>query len=108
VASFKATLEEVKEADLLLNVIDISHPFMEEQMASVLTVLQDIYKGDPYEILPVFNKADLLKDDAGLLRLKREYPESVLISALKKTNMAELLKVVEDRLKVIRVRSEFM
>lgn len=107
VASFRATLEEVKEADLLLNVTDISHPFMEEQMTSVLSVLKDIYKEDTYEILPVFNKSDLLQDDAGLLRLKREYPDSVLVSALKKANMDELLRVVEDKLKVIRARSEF-
>lgn len=107
VASFRATLEEVKEADLLLNVTDISHPFMEEQMVSVLRVLKDIYKGESYEILPVFNKTDLLQDEGGILRLKREYPDSVLISALKKENIAGLLRVVEDKLKIIRVRSEF-
>ncbi len=104
VASFRATLEEVKEADLLLNVIDINHPAMEEHMASVLTVLNEIHGKEPYEHLAVFNKRDLLEEEGRLARLKREYPESVMISALKRTGLKELLVLVEDKLKLMDLR----
>ena len=57
VESFKSTLDEVREADCLIHVVDISHPAYEDQMATVTKTLQDIGAGDK-AILTVFNKMD--------------------------------------------------
>ena len=60
VDSFKSTLDEVREADLLLHVVDISHPEFEDHIASVNATLKDI-KGDDKPIIMVFNKIDAYK-----------------------------------------------
>jgi GTP-binding protein HflX len=61
VESFKSTLDEVREADILLHVVDISHPGFEEQMKEVKKTLVEIKAGDKY-IITVFNKTDALKN----------------------------------------------
>src|SRR5690606_8373963 len=60
VESFKSTLDEVREADLLLHVVDISHPDFEEHIASVNEILKDI-KSDNKPTIMVFNKIDAYK-----------------------------------------------
>lgn len=60
VDSFKSTLDEVREADLLLHVVDISHPDFEEHISSVNQILKDI-KSDDKQIIMVFNKIDAFK-----------------------------------------------
>lgn len=60
IESFKSTLDEVREADLLLHVVDISHPDFEEHIASVNQILQDIKSNDKPTIM-VFNKIDAYK-----------------------------------------------
>ena len=60
VESFKSTLDEVREADLLLHVVDISHPDFEDHIASVNQILQDIKSADKPTIM-VFNKIDAFK-----------------------------------------------
>ncbi len=82
VASFKSTLDEVREADLLLHVVDVSHPLFREQIHTVNDVLNDIGAGDK-PVLMIFNKIDRLKEKALLTVLKSEYPDCVFISALK-------------------------
>ena len=81
VASFKGTLEEAVEADLLLHVVDVSHPDFENHMVAVREVLDEL---DILEkpCLLVFNKIDCLNGKALLGRLKEDHPESVAISAL--------------------------
>lgn len=81
VASFRSTLEEVKQADILLHIIDSNHPNMEEQIETVNKVLEEI-DAKNNDILMVFNKIDLL-ERSELNRLKHKYPEGVFISALK-------------------------
>ena len=90
VASFRATLEEAGEADLLLHVIDASHPSWEEQVEVVETQLRIADFGsrigragvEQKRVIHVFNKADLLPDPEGFLALVRErYPHAVLTSA---------------------------
>ena len=81
VASFRSTLEEVKQADILLHIIDSNHPNMEEQIETVNKVLEEIGAKNN-DILMVFNKIDLL-ERLELNRLKHKYPEGVFISALK-------------------------
>lgn len=96
VESFKATLDEVREADLLLHLIDVSHPDFETQMKIVDDTLEEIGAHNK-PLIPVFNKIDRLdgpKDESGLPivhytpKIKTELP--VYISALKKTNMDTL------------------
>jgi GTP-binding protein HflX len=64
VSAFRATLEEVVEADLILHVIDVSDPDREEKKSVVLDVLREIGAGD-HPMLTVYNKADLLEGTAG-------------------------------------------
>lgn len=80
VASFRATLEEVREADLLLHVVDISHPQVECRCAAVHQVLREI--GCEHKpMLTVFNKCDLLPPGARPEALCRRYGGGVLVSA---------------------------
>jgi len=79
VASFRATLEEAADADLLLHVIDASHPGWEEQVDVVEKETMSIA---PKRVIHVFNKADLLPDPDAFLALVRErYPHAILTSA---------------------------
>ena len=81
VEAFKATLEEVVQADLLLHVVDISHPQAEEQIAAVDAVLKEIgAEGKP--VLMVFNKIDKLNGGGALNRFQEKFPHSVGISAI--------------------------
>ncbi len=80
VEAFKATLEEVVQADLLLHVVDISHPQAEEQIAAVNAVLEEI-GADEKSTLMVFNKMDRLAGNGALNRLQEKFPHAVAISA---------------------------
>lgn len=82
VASFKGTLEEAVEADLLLHVVDVSHPNFEDQMIAVREVLDELNILEKPSLL-VYNKIDLLNGSTLLDRIKEDHPESVAISALK-------------------------
>ena len=90
VESFKSTLDEVREADLLVHVVDISHPNFEEQLAVVEQTLREI---DPKEkpIILVFNKIDAFtyvpKEEDDLTPMRRE---NISLDDLKKTWMARL------------------
>ena len=90
VAAFRATLEEVQEADVLMHVVDLSHPQREEQMEAVQKILEDLEVTEKPCLL-VFNKMDLIDDPLLLRRLKTEYSGSVAISAAKQKNLEELL-----------------
>ena len=88
VASFRATLEEVLEADLLLHVIDASFPDWESQVQVVDAVLADIGVHDK-PVIHVFNKIDLLSGDVEAAlrqRLPESFPNSVFVSALRSGN----------------------
>jgi GTP-binding protein HflX len=91
VASFRATLEEARHADLLLHVIDASHPEFEEQMAVVERVLVELELADR-PVMPVFNKIDAVADPVAFASRVRElYPESV-VSTTVRTDGLESLK----------------
>ncbi len=78
VASFRATLEEVLEADLLLHVVDASHADWEEQMAVVEQVLAELGVGE-VAVIPVFNKMDAVREPSAFAARARElYPEALL------------------------------
>lgn len=88
IAAFRATLEEVTEADLLLHVVDISHPYFEDQITAVFTVLEEI-KSAAKPIITVFNKVDKLKKKVSKKLLKKHQP-AVAVSALTGENLDEL------------------
>ncbi len=96
VAAFRATLEEVVGADLLLHVIDAAEPGMEHRVAAVRRTLEEVgAAGVPW--LEVFNKCDRLHE-AEVERLQRREPDGLCISARTGFGRAELLDAVSARL----------
>lgn len=121
VESFKSTLDEVREADLLLHVVDISHPNFEEQIEVVKKTLLDIDKEEKPTIL-VFNKIDAFthtpKDEDDLTPMRKEnipleelkktwmnklHDDCIFISAKNKLNIEELKEKVYSRVKEIHI-----
>jgi len=97
VAAFRATLEEIAEADVLLHVIDITHVNVSAQAKSVQETLVDIGAGD-IPIINAFNKIDLLKDPENAVSILNEFSNTYPISALSGAGMDELLSAVESEL----------
>ncbi len=89
VASFRATLSETLEADLLLHVVDASHPDAESQRQAVDGVLAEIGAADIPAVL-VLNKVDAVKDRISLEVLRRGAREAVVVSALSREGLEEL------------------
>lgn len=122
VESFKGTLDEVREADLLLHIVDISHESFEDHIASVNNILDEIGSADK-PMLMVFNKIDQFepemidRDDLVTEKTKVHYSledwkktwmskvngDAVFISALHKENFEELRKVVYEKVKKIHM-----
>ncbi len=98
IAAFQATLEETIEADVLLHVVDTSHPHREVQQLAVMQVLDTLgVEGKP--IITVFNKCDLVKDEVYLRLLEEDTPNSVCISAETGAGLHNLSKLVVETLK---------
>lgn len=122
VDSFKSTLDEVREADLLLHVVDISHASFEDQIASVRNTLDEIGAADKPTVM-VFNKIDAYKqemideDDLVTIKTKAHFTltewkktwmsqtegDAIFISALNKENFDEFRKLVYDKVRNIHV-----
>jgi GTP-binding protein HflX len=96
VAAFRATLEEVAEADLLLHVIDAADPEWDRHVAAVRSVLDEVGAGD-VPLIEVFNKCDLL-DRAECGRLQARQPSAFCLSALTGEGRGELLEALASRL----------
>lgn len=88
VDAFRATLEEVTEADALLHVVDLSHPAWQGQIRSVMTILSEM-PITPGPILLVFNKLDQVESDA-LETAKEEFPNAVFVSAQSRIGLETL------------------
>lgn len=97
VAAFHATLEEIAEADLLLHIVDISHPNALGQYQAVLETLEEI-DASHIPMITALNKADQLKDPENATRVLENFPKSVAISALKGTGIDSLLLLVQEEL----------
>ncbi len=122
VDSFKSTLDEVREADLLLHVVDISHPNFEEHIESVNKILGEIKSSDKPTIM-VFNKIDayqaelIEEDDLETERTKKHYSleewkstwmskvgnNALFISAINKSNLEDFKKRVYDEVRDIHI-----
>jgi len=99
IESFKSTLDEVRESDVLVHVVDVTHKRFEEHMRVVGETLQELEAEDK-PTLVVFNKVDAL-DDRNLLRaLRKEYPDAAFVSALRGIGLEalkqDLLDVIEQ------------
>jgi GTP-binding protein HflX len=105
VASFKATLEEARQAMLLLHVVDASNPHAEEQIRSVDSVLEELGCGDKPTLL-VLNKADRVEDLSLLHVLQHNYPLAVTVSARTREGLDELEQAVAEALRADFVDAE--
>lgn len=101
VESFKATLEEVIEADLLIHVVDASHPQAHQQIEAVNAVLAELGAADK-PILMVFNKVDREVGASVSARLIQEFPNAVGISARMGTGLKELMAELGVMLRPVR------
>ena len=96
VAAFKATLEEVAEADLLLHIVDVSHSEAESQIAAVDAVLTEL-NADNIPTVMVFNKLDRLETTDDLQILRSRYPEALAISAQRGDGIPALIAALAQR-----------
>ena len=114
IESFKSTLDEVREADILAHVVDISHPDFEKQIDVVRQTLAEINSADK-PVIMIFNKIDLLKsqnDDSEKLNLEelkktwmaKENNPCVFISAKENANIQDLKKLLYRKLKKIHAK----
>lgn len=94
IASFKSTLNEASEADLLLHVIDFSHPYFKDHIEVVEKTLKDL-KCEKTPQIKVFNKVDLLQDRSLIEEVKKLYENSIVISAERGINISSLLEMIK-------------
>jgi len=99
IEAFKATLEEVQEADLLLHVLDINNECAKEHLDAVYEVLEEL-KADKKPIITALNKVDLIDIDSNYIveRFKRDIHDSVPLSALNEKSVTSLIELISKRL----------
>ncbi len=95
IEAFKATLEEVVEADLLIHVLDISHQRVHEHNQAVFSVLTEL-QADKKPIITALNKIDLLDDKTWLEKLKSDFHNSIIISAKSGEGLDSLVPKIQD------------
>ncbi len=108
VESFKSTLDEVREADILVHIVDISHPCFEEQIAVVEKTLSELDSKEK-PIIMVFNKIDAYSADTSLAELKESWMSKlkencIFISAKNRLNIEELKELLYERVKEIHTQ----
>ena len=96
VEAFRSTLEEIGDSDLIVHVVDASHPDPAGQISAVREVISEVGAHDVPELI-VFNKIDLA-DQTQRMALRGMAPDSVAVSARTGEGIAELLQVIESRL----------
>ena len=99
VASFKATLEEVAEADLLLHVVDVSHPEAVSQIDAVDEVLKELGALERPTLM-LFNKIDLLEEEGHIQLFQSKYPDSLAISAQNGVGLEALKDLLTERFSI--------
>ena len=99
VASFKATLEEVAEADLLLHVVDVCHPEAESQIDAVDEVLKELGALERPTLM-LFNKIDLLEEEGHIQLFQSKYPDSLAISAQNGVGLEALKDLLTERFSI--------
>ncbi|MGH9552644.1 MAG: GTPase, partial [Terriglobales bacterium] len=99
IAAFRATLEEVSVSDVLVHVVDASHPNVMEHISSVYDVLTELDAVDK-PIITVLNKAEIVRKE-DLTWLVSQVPNPVVVSALKRLGLGSLLSAVQDMLQEV-------
>lgn len=99
IESFKSTLDEVRESDMLLHVVDVTHPRFEDHIRVVQETLKELGALDKPTLM-MFNKVDALDEHGVLTALRGEYPEAAFVSALRGIGLTDLkqslLRLVEQ------------
>ena len=106
IESFKATLEEVVEADLLIHLVDLSHPRVDEQMEAVDAVIKELGAYGKQTLI-VFNKIDVLEDRELIAVYLEKFRGSVAISARTGEGVEELVPALQNALSSWRLRSRY-
>jgi GTPase len=101
VAAFKSTLEEAVEADILLHLVDVSHPMALEQAKATHVVLKELGATDR-PMITVLNKIDKCENPSLISRLRVMYPKTVQISALNQTGFDDLLEMMVAEISKLR------
>jgi GTP-binding protein HflX len=110
IESFKSTLNEVTESDLLIHIVDISHPNFEEHMETVNQILTEIKASDKHSII-IFNKIDMLQNnpDFDLAELEKTWltkttVPTIFISAVNKYNIDKLKDMLYTEVRKIHIK----
>src|SRR4051812_21496438 len=106
IESFKATLEEVSEADLLIHVVDLSHSRIDEHMAAVDAVIKELDAFGKQTVI-VFNKVDTVENPDLVESYLKRFPGSVAISARTGAGVGDLVCALQQTLSSWRLRSQF-
>lgn len=106
IASFKSTLQEVTEADLILKIVDLSNPSYEKHLETVNSVLHEIGITER-NALTVFNKIDLIEDQEIFTAALRQYPNAIAVSVLRQINVAKLEAAILDAVRSEHTTREF-
>ena len=93
IAAFRSTLEEAIEADILLHLVDVSHPMAEEQANTTREVLKELGAGSK-PVITVLNKIDKCQNQEMIHRIRMSHPKNVQISALKREGFDELQNIM--------------
>ena len=101
IAAFKSTLEESLYTDILLHVVDASHPLAEEQAETTMRILEEL-GAENKPVITVLNKIDQAEDRTIAYKLKLAYPRTVSISALTGEGMEELSQMMMESLDLLR------
>ena len=101
VMAFKSTLEEAVHTDVLIHLIDASHPMAELHAEATMEVLKEL-KATDLPIITVLNKVDACEDKGALMRLRFKYPRTVLISATQPETLEELKERMIEVLSSLR------
>jgi GTP-binding protein HflX len=106
IESFKATLEELKSADLLVHVVDVSHPQWEEHIAATESVIHELDAAGKHTLI-VFNKIDRVPNPEAIEAALDRYPHSVAVSVKTGENLEQFVDELQNQLSAWRLRQRF-
>jgi GTP-binding protein HflX len=102
VAAFRSTLEEVCYTDILLHIVDVSHPYAFDHAEATYKVLKEIGVDSEKPVITVLNKIDLCENREKLNRFRIKYPHTVKISALTKEGFEDFYEIIAEEVKRLR------
>ena len=105
IESFKATLEELKSADLLVHVVDVSHPQWEEHIAATESVISELDAAGKHTLI-VFNKIDRVSNPEAIEAALARYPHSVAVSVKTGENLEQFVDELQNQLSAWRLRQK--